>query len=61
MYTNADLKISLYVPVHIEIIPWKFRILNPSNSRVIYLFIYLFSFYLTLTFPSLQLKPINVN
>ena len=26
-----------------------------------YLFIYLFSLYLKLTFPSLQLKPINVN
>ena len=25
------------------------------------IFIYLFSLYLTLTFPSLQLKPINVN
>ena len=35
-YTNADLKISLYVSVHIKTIPWKFRILNPKNSRVIY-------------------------
>ena len=34
-YTNADLKISLYVCVHIKRIPWKFRILNPQESRVI--------------------------
>ena len=34
-YTNADLKISLYVCVHIKKLPWKFRILNPKNSRVI--------------------------
>ena len=32
----------------------------PSASYF-YLFIYLFSLYLKLTFPSLQLKPINVN
>ena len=32
MYTNADLKISVYVYVHIKTIPWKFRILNPKNS-----------------------------
>ena len=32
-YTNADLKISLYVCVHIKLIPWKFRFLNPKNSR----------------------------
>ena len=36
-YTNADLKISLYVRVHIKLIPWKFRLLNPENSEVIYL------------------------
>ena len=35
-YTNADLKISLYVCRHIEIIPSKFRILNPKNCLVIY-------------------------
>ena len=35
-YINADLKISLYVCVHIKTIPCKFRILNPKNSRVIY-------------------------
>ena len=35
-YTNADLKISLYVRVHIILIPRKFCILNPENSRVIY-------------------------
>ena len=35
MYTNADLKISLYVCVHIKTIPWKFRIPNPKNSGVI--------------------------
>ena len=33
---NADLKICLHVRVHIKIIPSKFRILNPTNSRVIY-------------------------
>ena len=31
-YTNADLKVSLYV--HLKTIPWKFRILNPNNSQV---------------------------
>ena len=35
-YNNADMKISLYVLVHIEILPSKFRILNSKNSRVIY-------------------------
>ena len=30
------MKISIYVPVHIKILPWKFCILNPMNSRVIY-------------------------
>ena len=34
--TNADLKISLYVYVHVKIITWKFRILNPKNSNVIF-------------------------
>ena len=34
--TNVDLKISLYVCAHLQIIQWKFRILNPKNSRVIY-------------------------
>ena len=33
---NADLKISLYIQIHIKIIPWKFRILNRKNSRVIH-------------------------
>ena len=28
-------KISLYALLHIKIIPWKFDILNPKNSRVI--------------------------
>ena len=32
---NADLKISLYVCVHVKTIPWKFRILFPKDSRVI--------------------------
>ena len=36
-YTNADLKLSSYVRVPMKIIPWKFRILNRKNSRVIYL------------------------
>ena len=35
LINNADLKISLYVCVHIKTIPWKFRILNPENSRVV--------------------------
>ena len=35
-YPNVDLKISLYVRVYIKTIPWKFRILNPKSSRVIY-------------------------
>ena len=35
-YTIADLKISLYACVQIKAIPWKFRILKPKNSRVIY-------------------------
>ena len=35
-YTNADLKISLYVCVRIKTMPSKFRIPNPKNSRVIY-------------------------
>ena len=29
-YTNEDLKISLYVCVHIKTIPWKCRIVNPN-------------------------------
>ena len=33
--TNANLKISVYVCVHIKKILWKFRILNPKNSQVI--------------------------
>ena len=32
-----------------------------SSNQFIILFIYLFFLYLKLTFPSLQLKPINVN
>ena len=35
-YTNADLKISLYVCVYIKTIPSKFHIPNPKNSRFIY-------------------------
>ena len=35
-YTSTDLNISLYVWLHIKTIPWKFRILKPKNSRVIY-------------------------
>ena len=34
-YTNVDLKIFVYVCVHIKTLPWKFCILNPKNSRVI--------------------------
>ena len=33
--TNADLKTSLYVRVHIKIISRKLQIFNPKNSRVI--------------------------
>ena len=35
-YTNAELKIFLYARLHIKVIPWKFWILKPKNSRVIY-------------------------
>ena len=35
-YTNADLKISPYVCVHIKTIYWKCHIPNPKNSRVIH-------------------------
>ena len=35
-YTNADLKISLFALIHIKIISWKFRILNPKNSPVVF-------------------------
>ena len=34
-YVNVDLKISVYVCVHIKTLPWKFCILNPKNSRVV--------------------------
>ena len=34
-YTNADLKISLYICVQIKITTRKFRILNPKNYRII--------------------------
>ena len=34
-YTNADLKLFLYVSIHIKTIRWKFDILNPTSSRVI--------------------------
>ena len=33
----------------------------PKDLVNCYLFTYLFSLYLKLTFPSLELKPINVN
>ena len=36
VYTYADLKIFLYGRVQVNIILWKFSILNPKNSRVIY-------------------------
>ena len=35
-FSNADLKIFLYVLVHTKIIHWKIRILNSNNSRVVY-------------------------
>ena len=34
--TNTVLKISLYILIHLKIIPWKFRVLNRKNSRVIH-------------------------
>ena len=34
-YTDADLKLSLHVCVHIKTIPWKSRFLDPKNYRVI--------------------------
>ena len=33
-FANADLKISVYVCVHIKTISWKFWILNPKNYRL---------------------------
>ena len=30
------MKISIYVRVHIKMIPWKIRVLNPKNSWVKY-------------------------
>ena len=33
---HADLKISLYVQIHLKIISWKFCILNSYKSQVIY-------------------------
>ena len=33
---RTDLKISLYVWIHLKIIPLKLRILNPNKSWVIY-------------------------
>ena len=41
-YTNADLKIWLYVWVHVKAMPWKFHTLNPKNSQVIYPWILFF-------------------
>ena len=35
-YTNADFKPSLYIVTHINIILWKFRILDCKNSWVIH-------------------------
>ena len=35
-YTNADLKISLYVLIYIKIISWNCFIRNPKNYRVIH-------------------------
>ena len=35
--------------------------MRAMDELLFILFIYLFSLYLKLTFPSLQLKPINVN
>ena len=34
--THANLNISLYVLIYIKMLPWKFRILNPKNRRVIH-------------------------
>ena len=34
-YTKLKLKVH-YVRVHIKILSWKFRILNPRDSRLIY-------------------------
>ena len=38
---NVDLKISLHVCFHIKTITWKFRFLNPKDSRVICLLSFL--------------------
>ena len=34
--TLMQIWIFLYIGVHIKTVPWKFRILNPKNFRVIY-------------------------
>ena len=34
--TNEDLKISIFVLIHIKIIPWSFSVLNPKNSWVMH-------------------------
>ena len=34
--THANFNISLYVLIYIKMLPWKFRILNPKNRRVIH-------------------------
>ena len=36
VHTDADLKISLYVPIHVKILSWKCFILNPKNYWVIH-------------------------
>ena len=41
-YTNAEMKISLYIQIHIKIIRSKFRILDRKNSRVIHRKIFIF-------------------
>ena len=63
-YTNADLKISPYVCVHITTIPWKFCFLNPKNSpvfalkfvnflksRLVFILFYCFWMFLERLFP----------
>ena len=63
-YTNAEMKISLYIQIHIKIIRSKFRILDRKNSRVIHRKIFIFlkkqvNFYHIQTNTSQSLRVYN--
>ena len=57
--TNADLKISVYVWVHIKIIPWKFCVLTPKIFPVIYLWSLKTSLFLTYSLVAVCLSQGN--